>query len=323
MLSSVLHADCIQHAAQFRSLWRLHAAHVSCIEWPPENEQGGHPVAVGLRGRASEFSGHSVPAGMPHHFYFDRSQAPALAVDAHGEGNITANFNFSGVTVLVDSHWSVQHFPHFAEATFRVWATLARMQAECKGPINVVFHSYSIWGGSQNGFEWHRNVLSTLSGVRVLNPDFSNSFGAHQGPHSLCKNTPQGTLSFEHLVGAADTMGPLVEMQEGNTDFWFPNSGECELFRSTMIKQSGVMLQPPSSVLILQRSTRGLHNVEALQSFLRARFSLPVKVAHFDDRTSFAEQVGSLSGAKVLVTPHGAGEVNMAFMEKGGIVVEV
>ena len=114
---------------------------------------------------------------------------------------------------------------------------------------------------------------------------------------------------------------------------WFQSADAAEGMRRRLAAAFGDAIRHASCrsevcvTLMLRRPPRQLLGIERLASSLRTHgrthaSSVEVTLESFERSRPFAEQLGVMARTTVLIAPHGAGLVNVAFMRRCAVVVE-
>ena len=204
----------------------------------------------------------------------------------------------------------LSHFPHFAQNFFYLSSMFLKDMHMTK---NLLFHFQSP-GHAMKQF-WQTSLLSLLPKISVLNPDFVNWFGNSTLFQTHCINASSSyIIQFEELV-VKPSLANVV---------WFPTPRDCRNLRELVFKGLDISPNPTTNqtTILTRKGSRALNNADELIDILEAEFGLEVHVVDFDN-AGFAEQVSIMANTKYLIAIHGAAFANVAFMQEGGVVIEV
>ena len=109
----------------------------------------------------------------------------------------------------------------------------------------------------------------------------------------------------------------------------FSGGADAAAFRAAAYAVAGVTrlaapLHPPRALTIIQRYSRGFHDLPAVLSLVEtATAGLPVGVVTDLEELAWGQQVALMAGTGILLTTHGGALTNIAFMPRGAVVIEV
>jgi capsular polysaccharide biosynthesis protein len=100
------------------------------------------------------------------------------------------------------------------------------------------------------------------------------------------------------------------------------NPEHVRMIRDEIPKRLGIKLAPPFRKVYVSRKKRGVRMPENEDEIISFLTSHSFEIVDFDD-LNFEQQVTLMTETRVLISIHGAGMVNINFMQKGGTVLEL
>ena len=239
----------------------------------------------------------------------------------------SARAHFRNVTLFMVMYQ--MHLPHYFEEELAVlpvyhrWADFGLPSPPAR-VVNMLWHvsppgfyRYAYHDAFVSLYAANRSVAAEDPGVLV--PD---TVGAHAAWDSVwAKHVRAGDVVRE--TGAASSTSLCFDAIAFNAEgYWFHSPRDADAVRARATKAWGLDFTHDDICILQRRNHRAIANVGDVVTWLHQRTGVRARVFEMDRRPPHA-QAALMATCGVLITPHGANEVNMAFMPAGGLVVEL